>query len=444
MRIVPAELGTVARIEADQRAQRYGFARAGFPEQHQGLAAIEREGYAVDGIHGGIARHEADGEIAARRRAGGLQSAFMPPPIPPCCGRSPRSPCGRPPCAPSRCGHRRDCGSTALQTASACGQRVWKRQPDGGLMGLGGSPSERRLALAAVGIVGRHGREQRARVGWRAPAWMASTGADLDHLAQIHDEHAIGDVLHHVQIVADEDVGEAQVALQLAEQIEHLRLHRLVERGHRLVQDDDARIERQGAGDVDALPLPARQLVRIAADEQVRLQPDLGQQMARAFAGFRRRQPMTLGTEGDGLLARQARIEGRVAVLKHHLHLPAHVAHGHGLAVADLVAVENDVAGVGLDEAHEQTRGSGFAAARFADDAERFAALEAEIHAIDGLNLRHGAIEDAAAHREIFAQARDLEDRIPQRSRSRRVGSGAFMRSQPHVHGRPQAIATAG
>ena len=58
----------------------------------------------------------------------------------------------------------------------------------------------------------------------------------------------------------------------------------------------EARRERQRAGDVDALPLPAGQLVRIAVGEQRRVEPDLAQQVVRAARAPRRGEaPCTFG-----------------------------------------------------------------------------------------------------------------------------------------------------
>src|SRR6185503_18518849 len=67
-------------------------------------------------------------------------------------------------------------GLLSLQTFSAKAQRVWKRQPEGGLIGLGGSPviggSLVRLSGSSDGIA-----ESNARVyGWRASRHSASTG----------------------------------------------------------------------------------------------------------------------------------------------------------------------------------------------------------------------------------------------------------------------------
>ncbi|MNL54267.1 hypothetical protein D3C87_1775860 [compost metagenome] len=55
-------------------------------------------------------------------------------------------------------------------------------------------------------------------------------GRGFHHMAQIHHHHPVGDVVHHAQIVADEDVGEAELFLEVVEQIEHLRLDGDIER----------------------------------------------------------------------------------------------------------------------------------------------------------------------------------------------------------------------
>ena len=86
----------------------------------------------------------------------------------------------------------------------------------------------------------------------------------LDDLAEVHDHHPVGDVAHDVQVVRDEDVGEAEVALQVLEQVQDLRLHRDVERRDRLVADDQLRVDGERARDADALALAAGELVREA------------------------------------------------------------------------------------------------------------------------------------------------------------------------------------
>ena len=43
--------------------------------------------------------------------------------------------------------------------------------------------------------------------------------------AEIHNHHAMADVLDHRQIVRDEEIRYAALLLQIAEQIYYLRLH---------------------------------------------------------------------------------------------------------------------------------------------------------------------------------------------------------------------------
>jgi hypothetical protein len=87
---------------------------------------------------------------------------------------------------------------------------------------------------------------------------------ELDDLAEMHDGNAMVDMLDHREIVRDEEVGEAELALQVSQQIDHLRLHRDVERRHRLVADDKARMQCQRAGNADPLALAAGKFVQVA------------------------------------------------------------------------------------------------------------------------------------------------------------------------------------
>ncbi len=87
---------------------------------------------------------------------------------------------------------------------------------------------------------------------------------DLDNAAEVHDGDTVGDVAHHRQVVGDKNVSEAKPLLQLHKQIDDLGLDRNVEGGDRLVADHQTGLQGQGAGDADALALPAGELVRIA------------------------------------------------------------------------------------------------------------------------------------------------------------------------------------
>ena len=67
---------------------------------------------------------------------------------------------------------------------------------------------------------------------------------------------------HHRKVVGDEQIGEAELVLQVLQQVDDLGLDRDVERGDRLVENEQARLQRQCPRDADALLLPARELAR--------------------------------------------------------------------------------------------------------------------------------------------------------------------------------------
>ena len=94
--------------------------------------------------------------------------------------------------------------------------------------------------------------------------YSSRAGAISTMRPEVHHRDAVADVLDHRQVVRDEDVGQAELLLQVFEQVDHLRLDRHVERGHRLVADDELGAHRQRARDADALALAAGELVRVA------------------------------------------------------------------------------------------------------------------------------------------------------------------------------------
>ena len=157
-------------------------------------------------------------------------------------------------------------GSCSAQIACAFQHRVRNRQPDGGFAGLGTSPSSTirsRLPRWPGSSIGTA--ESSACVyGCDGRLVDVVLRADLDDLAEVHHRHAVGDVPHDRQVVRDEDVREAEIALQRLEEVDHLRADRDVERGNRLVEDDQLRVQGEGPRDPDPLPLSARELVREA------------------------------------------------------------------------------------------------------------------------------------------------------------------------------------
>ena len=82
--------------------------------------------------------------------------------------------------------------------------------------------------------------------------------------------------------MGDEDVGQPELVLQVVEQVDDLGLDRDVERGDRLVEQHQPRVDRERARDADALALAAGELVREAVDV-LGVQPDALEQLARAL-----------------------------------------------------------------------------------------------------------------------------------------------------------------
>ena len=79
----------------------------------------------------------------------------------------------------------------------------------------------------------------------------------LDHPAGVHHDDPVGVLRDDAQVVRDEQDGRAGF-LQLAHQLEDLRLDGHVEGGRRLVGDQHLRVAGQRHRDHDALPHAAR------------------------------------------------------------------------------------------------------------------------------------------------------------------------------------------
>ena len=105
-----------------------------------------------------------------------------------------------------------------------------------------------RSRLAVAGLRAGRGGSASARpssasvYGWQRVEEQLLGVGDLDQLADVHHRDAVADVLDDAQVVGDEQVGQAELVLQVLEQVEDLRLDRDVERRDRLVADDQLRV----------------------------------------------------------------------------------------------------------------------------------------------------------------------------------------------------------
>ena len=86
-------------------------------------------------------------------------------------------------------------------------------------------------------------------------------GRDLLGAAVAHDDDAVGEREGLVLAVGDEEGGDLQPLLQVADLLAQALAQVLVEAGEGLVEEQDLRLEHQRAGERDALLLAAGELV---------------------------------------------------------------------------------------------------------------------------------------------------------------------------------------
>ena len=129
------------------------------------------------------------------------------------------------------------------------------------------------------------GGEQRARVVALGILEQVGGVAGLHDLAVPHHQQAARERGDAAQIVRDEKIGKVALPLQVAEQIDHLRLDQHVERACGLVEHDESRLEHDGARHRNALPLPAGEFMG-KAEACFGIEPDFVQCVNDALVAF--------------------------------------------------------------------------------------------------------------------------------------------------------------
>ncbi len=147
-------------------------------------------------------------------------------------------------------------------------------------------------------------------------------GSRLDDAAEVHHGHVVADVPHDGHVVGDEQHRQTEPLPQVGEQVEHRGLHRDVERRDGLVGDQDLGLERERAGDRDALPLTARELSRIGVERARRKAHEVEQLAAALRHAGARHEVVHAQQLGERLTHCHARVERRVGILEDHLHAP--------------------------------------------------------------------------------------------------------------------------
>ena len=232
-----------------------------------------------------------------------------------------------------------------------------------------------------------------------------------DLAAVIEHRYSLGNVHHHRHVVLDQDDRGAPFPIHLEDKAGHVLFFFLVHAAHRLIEQQQLRVERQGAAKFDALS----QAVGEAA----------GRLLAQIFEFEKLDQLLDPGAVRRLLALRQPPIDKGRQDPGAHPHMAAEhdvVEHGHAGKQRDVLkragdaergdagrpgaghvpAFEPDRAGVGLVEAADDVEQRGLAGAVRSDDRRQAAAAHRER---DVLDRAHAA--------KMLGHAADGEQRVP-------------------------------
>ena len=202
-----------------------------------------------------------------------------------------------------------------------------------------------------------------------------------------HDHHAVRQRDRLLQVVGDEQHRLAVAGPQLEQQVAH-DLPRLgIERTERLVHQQHLGIADQHLGEADALPLPARELVRIAVAE--RRQPHALQPRLRALQRLGPRHAGDLQADGDVVARRLPR---------HHRVLLEEVA-GMPVEARQRRPEHEGLAGGRRQQPGRHVEQGGLAAAGRADDGNELVRADLQVRPGDR------RIAGPAGHRKIDGDA---------------------------------------
>ncbi len=226
--------------------------------------------------------------------------------------------------------------------------------------------------------------EQRRRVGVVRIGEQAAHALLLDLLAGILHDHALRRLGDHAHVVGDQDQRHAALALQGEQQVEDLRLDGDVERGGRLVGDQQAADCRRSpwrsspAGSCRRTAGAGR---RAAAARARGCRPGRAARCARRRRSARLPPSCTCSASVDLEADREAGIEAGHRLLEDHRHVladdPAPVAgrQPQQVGAGERQAVGRDPGGPG-QQPHDRQHRHALARAGLADDRQHLAGVD--------------------------------------------------------------------
>ena len=168
----------------------------------------------------------------------------------------------------------------------------------------------------------------------------------LDDASGVHDVDPVGHLLHDPEVMGDEEEGHSEPLPELPEELEDLGLDGHVERGGRLVGDEEVGVVREGHRDHDPLALSAGELVGVGGEAKLGIaEVDEFEQLEDPLAGRRGADRLVEAERfADLLLDRVEGIQRRHRLLEDHRYAsPPERAHCRRGRVEEGFAVELDV-----------------------------------------------------------------------------------------------------
>jgi hypothetical protein len=112
----------------------------------------------------------------------------------------------------------------------------------------------------------------------------------------------------------------------------------------------------------------------------------------------------------DDLPSAHARVQRRVRILKHDLHVPAGLAHPLTRQREHVVTAKPDGAARRFNKAQDAASGCRLPAPGLSDETERFPLIDAEAHVVDGANGR-AVSKQSSATNEFFDETGHFDER---------------------------------
>src|SRR6266571_531204 len=261
----------------------------------------------------------------------------------------------------------------------------------------------------------RPAEQQRPCVGVpRSLEYLLHPSLLLD-LAFTHHHHVVGDLADQGEIVRDEQHRHAQALLQRGDQLQDLLLDGHVERGRRLIRNQQLRLACDRYRDHRALLLAARELERIRIDLRLGLgDPDLAQELERAYPRLPTRHAEMLGQDLGELEAdREHGVQRAHRLLEDHrdvrapqfLQFPGREGEKIAPAVQDLAPRRHGRVLLG-EQTQDRQSGHRLAAPGFPDQRDRAVRRYVEADALDRVGNRR------PVEAEIDLQVADTDQNV--------------------------------